>query len=253
MTTKLLSVTGSVIKTVSVREPYSLGFEFLREFVELLTDGSWTETRAVILTGTHPEAFLVDVSKIQSLAPAAALAFSELGQRMCAAIEALPCAVIAAIDGLALGGGCELALACDVVYATDRSQFGQIEVHGGIIPGFGGTWRLLRRAGDLKGRQLLLTGATLDAQCAFDAGLITEIVASDKLQRRAVALAETIAANPPLAVRTIKQMAIANRSLSPADSNALERQAFAFLFGTQDQKNAMQAFLEKRTVGFQGS
>jgi enoyl-CoA hydratase len=247
-----ITLAGTTIKTLSLTEPYSLKQEVLTELLRILTTEVPADTRALLFTGTHPEAFLADVSKLQPLAPGAALAFSELGQKVCAAFEALPCPVIAAIDGAALGGGCEMTLACDFVYATASSHFGQIEVHGGILPGFGGTWRLRQRVGDLKARELLLTGAALDAKAAQEVGLVSETVAPDQLLTKAQATAEAIAANPPLAVRSLKQMILANRSLSLPDSNVLERQTFAFLFGTKDQKEAMKAYLEKRTVSFKG-
>jgi enoyl-CoA hydratase len=248
----VINIAGDTIKTLTVTEPNSLTEEFLQQLRSLLTGGSWGTTRVLILTGSHPEAFLADVSKLQAMAPSGALSFSKLGQEVCAAIESLPFPVIAAIDGMALGGGCELTLACDMVFASDVSNFGQIEVHGGITPGFGGTWRLLRRVGDLKGRELLFTGAILDAKAAAEIGLITEVAPAGQALARAIAVAEAIASNPPLAVRALKEVAIANRSLTLADSNALERRLFSSLFGTEDQKSAMTAFLEKRTVAFTG-
>ncbi|MBV8864723.1 MAG: enoyl-CoA hydratase/isomerase family protein [Acidobacteriaceae bacterium] len=247
-----ITLAGTTTKTLSITEPYSLKQEVLAELLRILTTEITSDTRVLLLTGTHPEAFLADVSKLQSLAPRAALAFSELGQKVCAALETLPCPVIALINGAALGGGCEMTLSCDFVYATESSCFGQIEVHGGILPGFGGTWRLRQRVGDLKTRELLFTGTILDAKAAQEVGLVSEVVAPDQLQAKAQATAETMTANPPLAVRSLKQMILANRSLSLSDSNALERQAFAFLFGTTDQKEAMKAYLEKRTVSFEG-
>lgn len=160
--------------------------------------------------------------------------------------------VISAIDGLALGGGCELTLASDLVYATNRAQFGQIEVLGGVLPGFGGTWQLSRRVGDFKARELLYTGAVLDAHAAKSAGIVTDVFDGSELMERVSVVAASIAKTAPLAVRAVKTLALANRDLSLQDSNALERETFASLFGTADQKEGMSAFLEKRPAQFQG-
>jgi enoyl-CoA hydratase len=243
---------GDHVTTVTVTEPHSLRVSFLQSLLKILTEKMGSSTRVLILTASHPEALLADVAVLKAMGPTEASAFSELGQKVCAAIEALPFPVIAAIDGLALGGGCELTLASDLVYASNRAQFGQIEVHGGVIPGFGGTWRLSRRVGDCKARELLYTGAVLDAHAARSAGLVTDVVDGAELLDRASAVATTIVKIAPLAVRAVKMLTLANRDLSLQDSNALERQTFASLFGTADQKEGMSAFLENRPAQFQG-
>ncbi len=241
------------VATVTVTDPHSLGLSFLQSLLQILTENIDSSTRVLILTASHPEALLADVAALKAMGPTEATAFSALGQTVCAAIEALPFPVIAAIDGLALGGGCELTLACDLVYASNRAQFGQIEVLGGVVPGFGGTWRLSRRVGDFKARELLYTGAILDAHAAKSAGLITDVFDGSEWMARASMVATSVAKIAPLAVRAVKMLALANRDLSLQNSNTLERQAFASLFNTADQKEGMSAFLEKRPPRFQGA
>jgi enoyl-CoA hydratase len=241
------------VATVTVTEPHSLGLSFLQSLLKILTQTIDSSTRVLIVTASHPEALLADVVALKAMGPSEASAFSALGQKVCAAIEALPFPVIASVDGLALGGGCELTLASDLVYASNRAQFGQIEVLGGVLPGFGGTWRLSRRVGDFKARELLYTGAVLDAHAAKSAGLVTDIFDGAELLNRVNAVATTVANIAPLAVRAVKMLALANRDLSLQNSNTLERQAFASLFNTADQKEGMSAFLEKRPPRFQGA
>ena len=252
--TDTIQLSGSDhVTTVTVTEPHSLGMSLLQSLLKILTEKIDSSTRVLILTASHPEALLADVAALKAMGPTEASAFSELGQKVCAAIEALPFPVIAAIDGLALGGGCELTLASDLVYASERAQFGQIEVRGGVIPGFGGTWRLSRRVGDFKARELLYTGAMLDAQVAKSAGLVTDVFDGAELLDRVNAVATTIANIAPLAVRAAKTMVLTNPDLSLQASNKLERQTFSSLFGTADQKEGMSAFLEKRAPKFLGA
>jgi len=241
------------VATVTVTAPHSLTLSFLQSLLKILTEKIDSSTRVLILRTSHPEALLADVAALKEMGPTEATAFSALGQKVCAAIEELSFPVIAAIDGLALGGGCELTLATDLVYASNGAQFGQIEVLGGVVPGFGGTWRLSRRVGDLKARELLYTGAVLDAHAAKSAGLVTDIFDGAELLNRVNVVAATIARIAPLAVRAAKMLILANRDLPLQDSNTLERQAFASLFNTADQKEGMSAFLEKRPPRFQGA
>jgi enoyl-CoA hydratase len=251
--TTTIQLSGGQVTTVTVTEPHSLGLSFLRSLLTILTEEIDSSTRVLILTASHPEGLLADVAALKTMGPAEAFAFSELGQKVCAALEDLPCPVIAAIDGLALGGGCELTLASDLVYASERAQFGQIEVRGGVVPGFGGTWRLARRVGDFKARELLYTGAMLDAQNAKAAGLVTDVFEGPTLLDRVNVIATSIVNIAPLAVRAAKTMVLTNRDMSLQASNKLERQVFASLFSTADQKEGMSAFLENRTAKFVGA
>jgi enoyl-CoA hydratase len=248
-----IQASPGLVSTITVSEPHSLGTPLLRSLLTILTEGIDATTRVVVLTTSHPEALLADVAALKVMTTSEAFAFSELGQKVCAAIEALPCPVIAAVDGLALGGGCELTLASDLVYASGRAQFGQIEVRGGVIPGFGGTWRLARRVGDLKARELLYTGSMLDAHSAKAVGLVTDVFEGPDLMDKVYAVAESIASIAPLAVRAAKTMTLTNPDLTLPASNRLERQLFSSLFGTADQKEGMSAFIEKRPPKFIGA
>lgn len=248
-----IQTSPSLVSTLTITEPHSLGTPLLQSLLTILTEEIDPSTRVLILTASHPEALLVDVAALKSMTPTEAFAFSGLGQKVCAAIEALPCPVVAAIDGLVLGGGCELTLACDLVYASEQAQFGQIEVRSGVVPGFGGTWRLAQRVGDFKARELLYTGAMLDAHSAKAAGLVTDVFDGPELLERVNAVAISIANIAPLAVRAAKTMVLTNPDLSLQASNKLERQIFSSLFGTADQKEGMSAFLEKRAPKFVGA
>ncbi|WZH38579.1 MAG: enoyl-CoA hydratase-related protein [Microbacterium enclense] len=158
--------------------------------------------------------------------------------------------VVAAVSGYALGGGCELALMCDVILVSDRARFGQPEVQLGVIPGMGGTQRLVRALGYYKAAELVLTGRMIDAAEAERVGLVSRVVAADDLLDEAQAVAETIAAKPLPALYAAKAALDAALETSLAEGLRFERQAFAGLFDTADQKEGMAAFREKRAPSF---
>jgi enoyl-CoA hydratase len=248
-----IQTSPSLVSTLTITEPHSLRTAILQSLLTILTKEIDSSTRVLILTVSHPEALLADVDALKRMTPTEAFAFSELGQKVCTTLEALPYPVIAAVDGLALGGGCELTLASDLVYASERAQFGQIEVRGGVIAGFGGTWRLARRVGDFKARELLYTGAMLDAQSAKAAGLVADVFDGSGLLERVNVIASIIANIAPLAIQAAKTMLLTNRDLTLQASNKLESQLFSSLFGTADQKEGMSAILEKRVPKFVGA
>ncbi|HEY8378134.1 MAG TPA: enoyl-CoA hydratase-related protein, partial [Nannocystis sp.] len=155
-----------------------------------------------------------------------------------------------AINGFALGGGCELALACDFIYASENAKFGQPEVKLGVIPGFGGTQRLSRRVGLSRALELCFTGDTIDAAEALRIGLVNRVVPAAELLPAAIATAKKIAAVGPLAVAAAKRVMLAGADLPLSQANALEIDAFAGLFATADQKEGMAAFLAKRKAEF---
>jgi len=160
--------------------------------------------------------------------------------------------LIAAVEGYALGGGCELALCCDLIVAGASARFGQPEIRVGIMPGAGGTQRLPRIAGPYRAMKLLLTGEPVGAEEALSMGLVSEVVPDGSALERALAIAQTIASMPPLAVRAIKEAVQAGQNLPLEGALALERKAFQLLFDTEDQKEGMRAFLEKRKPVFRG-
>jgi enoyl-CoA hydratase len=190
---------------------------------------------------------------MQAMGPAEAREFSRLGHRTLGAIEALRVPVIGAVNGFALGGGCEIALACDFIHASEKAKLGQPEVKLGVIPGFGGTQRLARRVGVAKARELVFTGQIIDAAEALRIGLVDAVHPPDDLLARAGAVAKTIAEMSPAAVERAKRVIREGEGLPLAAANQLEIEAFADCFTQPDQKEGMSAFLEKRPPKFSAS
>jgi len=229
----------------------SATLEQLREVAgELARD---PQLRAVVVTG-EGRAFVAgaDISEMVSLSPAEAAAFSKRGHDAFAALEALEVPTIAAVNGFALGGGCELACACDWIYASSKAQFGQPEVGLGIIPGFGGTSRLTRRVGVGWSKEICLTGVRLKADEALRIGLVNRVFEPDELLTGALAAAESIAANGPLAVAVAKRVIQEGQEADLPLANAYEQAAFGMAFGSDDRREGMEAFLEKREAKFSG-
>ncbi|MBI3074120.1 MAG: enoyl-CoA hydratase/isomerase family protein [Deltaproteobacteria bacterium] len=219
--------------------------ELLRVFDRFKSDEA---IRAVVLTGAGEKAFVAgaDISEMSGMTSAEALRFAEMGHELGDAIERLRVPVVAAVNGFALGGGCELALACDFIYASDRAKFGQPEVALGVIPGFGGTQRLARRVGIGRAREMVLLGAPIDATKALAWGLVNEVVPAGELLPRVQGVAKAIASKGPLAVAAAKRIMHAGADVPLAVAHEMERQAFAVLFDSKDQKEGMAAFGEKR-------
>lgn len=211
------------------------------------------DLRCVILTGAG-KAFVAgaDIREMANFNPDQAEAFAHFGQSVFNRISAFPRPVIAALNGFALGGGFELALACDFRIASEKTKVGQPEVNLGVIPGFGGTQRLPRLIGPARAKYLLLTGATLDAAQALDWGLVEEVVAPEALLERCRTLATTLVQKGPLALSRCKQAVDQGLDLGLPLALELETRLFARSFGSQDQKEGMQAFLDKRPASFIG-
>ena len=209
--------------------------------------------RAAVLTGTG-KAFVAgaDIAAMKNMTEAEGRAFGALGHGVFAAIEHLRFPVIAAVNGFALGGGCELALACDFIYASSKAKFGQPEVNLGIIPGFGGTQRLPRRVGPARARELIYTGKMIDAAEALRIGLANAVFEPDELLAGAQKAALEIAAKGPMAVSAAKRLIRDGIDLPLPAANQLEQNAFGEAFGTEDQSEGMAAFLEKRAPTFKG-
>lgn len=226
--------------------------ETLREAVA--TVGADREIRAVILTGEGRRAFAsgADIREMSSKSPTEALAFATLGQAVTTAIEATPQPWIAAVNGYALGGGCEMALACDIRIASENAQLGQPEVTLGIPPGWGGTQRLARVVGSGHAAELILTGRRLKAQEALRIGLVNAVYAQDELMPKALEMAELIASNAPLAVSAARKAIQLAATTDLATGLTHEAQVFALLFDSADQKEGMGAFNEKRDANFTG-
>jgi enoyl-CoA hydratase len=219
--------------------------------VDLARDPS---VRCAILTGAGDKAFAAgaDIEAMREMTPLRAKQFAEMGHAIGLALETAPFPYIAAVNGFALGGGCELALACDFIYASDRAKLGQPEVTLGVIPGFGGTQRLARRVGDARARELCMTGDFVTAEEAQRIGLVNAVVPHAELMDRVRAIAAKIATRGPLAVAAVKRVILRGADVTLPTAIELEATTFAGLFGTEDQKEGMCAFLEKRSAKFEG-
>jgi enoyl-CoA hydratase len=209
--------------------------------------------RALVVTG-EGRAFAAgaDIAAMRHFGAAEAGAFSRLGHRAFGALEALPIPTLAAVNGFALGGGCELALACDWILASEKARFGQPEVNLGILPGFGGTSRLVRRVGLAWAKQLVLSGETILADEALRIGLANRVVEPEALLEAALAAGEAIAAKGPLAVAAAKRVMQQGQDADVRTAHVLEQEAFAAAFATADRAEGMAAFLEKRDPKFEG-
>jgi enoyl-CoA hydratase len=244
------------IAIVTVNRPSALNalnaavMEGLRDV--LIRHGHRDGLRAIVLTGAG-KAFVAgaDIVGMQNFTVADAEHFALLGHRLADTIEALPVPVIAAVQGFALGGGCELAMACDIILAGPKAKFGQPEVNLGVIPGFGGTQRLVRRAGLAVAMDLCLTGRFIGAEEAVRVGLASRAVDGDVLEE-AIGVAKTIAAKGPFAVRMVRRALYENADADLATGLAAERSLFAMCFATEDQSEGMRAFVEKRKPNYTG-
>jgi enoyl-CoA hydratase len=210
--------------------------------------------KALVVTGAGDKAFVAgaDIAEMSGMSAEQGRAFAAAGQRVTARLEALPVVTIAAVNGFALGGGSELALACDLVYASEKARFGQPEVNLGLLPGWGGTQRLARRIGPMAALEVVVTGEIYDAARARELGLCLAVVPPDKLLEHAVAKAKLIASRGPLAVAAAKRALRAGADFGLAQGLTLEAEAFGLLFATEDMREGTRAFLEKRPARFQG-
>jgi enoyl-CoA hydratase len=210
--------------------------------------------RCLIVTGEGDRAFVAgaDISAMVTMTATEGHAFSELGLGVLRKLETLPIPVIAAVNGFALGGGTELALACDLIIAADKAKFGQPEINLGIIPGFGGTQRLARRIGLPRARELIYSGDMIDAETALRYGLANKVVPLVDLMNEATALAQKLAAKPPIAIRQAKAAINAGIDMDLDNGCRFENEAFALTFATEDKKEGMEAFLAKREAKFTG-
>jgi enoyl-CoA hydratase len=245
------------IATITVNRPDKLNAlsrkvvaELTAAFESLAEQGA----RAAILTGAGDKAFVAgaDIKEMAGLSSAEAKAFSDAGHALGYAIELSPCPVIAAVNGFALGGGCELALACDFIYAAENARFGQPEVNLGLMPGFGGTQRLARRVGLGKARELVYTGDAIKAPEAEKIGLVNGVVPQADLIAHVRAIAEKIAQKAPLAVAASKRVMARGADADLVVANELEATAFSALFGSHDMREGTTAFVEKRAAKFLG-
>jgi len=210
--------------------------------------------RGVILTGAGDKAFIAgaDISELAQVTAVDAAKSSRFGQAVLDLIENLGKPVIAAVNGFALGGGCEAAMACTIRVAAEHAKFGQPELTLGLIPGGGGTQRLPRLVGKGRALQLILSGAMISAQEAYRIGLVNEVVPAAELLTRAEAILKQIFANAPLAVKFSLEAVNKGMEAGQAEGMALEASLFGLCAGTEDKQEGTRAFLQKRTPQFQG-
>jgi len=208
--------------------------------------------KVVIITGAGEKAFVAgtDIVEMEKLSSFEARAFAGLARQAIDKVANLDRPVIAAINGFALGGGCELAMACDIRIASEKARLGQPETGLGIIPGSGGTQRLPRLVGPSKAKQLVFTGELVDGKTALEIGLVDKVVPPDLLMEEAKKMASTIASKPRVALALAKTAINKGLDLDLANGLTFEIECFAQCFATQDQKEGMRAFSEKRKPNY---
>ena len=220
-------------------------------FADLKDDA---DVRVVILTGAGEKSFVAgaDINELAQQTPVSAKEYTHLGQAIVDAIENLGKPVIACVNGFALGGGCEVAMACTMRLASENAKFGQPEVKLGIIPGYGGTQRLPRLVGTGLAMQILLTGEMITAQEAHRIGLVNEVVPADRLLARAEEIAQKIIGMAPLAIQYCMEAVNQGMNMTLPEGLFLEATLFGICCATEDKKEGTTAFLEKRAANFQG-
>ena len=244
------------ITTMTISAPKSLNAlnsTILGE-IEHFIDNIDASCRALIITGDGEKSFVAgaDIKEMSTLNEAEGRAFGERGARVFRKIETLPLPVISAVNGFALGGGCELAMACDIRICSANARFGQPEVGLGIIPGFSGTVRMARLVGMGIAKDLIFSGRNIKADEALRIGLVNAVYEQEELMARAMELAQKIASNAPIAVRYAKECINKEFDMDADEAIAYESKIFGKCFSTNDQKAGMEAFVTKNKVEFCG-
>ncbi|MCK5163758.1 MAG: enoyl-CoA hydratase/isomerase family protein [Desulfobacula sp.] len=213
-----------------------------------------TDIRVLILTGAGDKAFVAgaDIAELEKMNPLEGKSFSRKGQKVFSKIEDLPIPVIAAVNGFALGGGLEAALGCDFIYASDKALFGLPEINLGLIPGFGGTQRLARRAGVNRAKELVFTGKNIKAQTALEYGIVNKVIEPDKLMEEVLKIANLIASKGKVALRSAKEVMQNGLNTDLETGCRIENDVFGLNMASEDAKEGTRAFLEKRKPVFKG-
>jgi enoyl-CoA hydratase len=247
----------AAVATLTINRPQALNAlnrEVLGEILDVLHEiRRDPSVRVLIVTGAGERAFVAgaDVAAMAKMSTIEGLEFSIFGHHVMNLIEGLPIPVIAAVNGFALGGGLELALACDLIIVSDKARFGQPEVNLGLIPGFGGTQRLPRRIGINRAREIIYSGEMFDAKSAFQWGLATQIVEPAELIPVARSLAEKFAQKPSVAIRQAKSAMRAAVTMTEEAGLRFEQEAFGVTFASADRIEGTTAFVEKRAPAWQ--
>ncbi|WP_111412656.1 enoyl-CoA hydratase-related protein [Billgrantia lactosivorans] len=257
MSDKLIEVVDNAgVVRLTINRPKALNAlnsAVLGELETVLTElEQRSDLRAVLITGAGEKSFVAgaDITEMREKTPEEARAFASQALRTIKRLETLPVPVVALVNGFCLGGGCELALACDWAVASDNAIFGQPEVLLGVIPGFGGTQRLPRRVGPAMAIDLVTTGRKIDAQEALRIGLVNRVMPQAELEAYAEELIKQLSGNGPRAVRAAKQAVHDGMDQDLDSALALETALFAFCFAGSEQKEGMGAFVEKRKPNF---
>lgn len=256
--TNLLLEKNGAVAVLTINRPKALNAlnsDTLSELSTALDElGGDSSVKVVILTGSGEKAFIAgaDISQMKDFSPLEGRRFAQLGHATFRKLELMPQPVIAAINGFALGGGCELAMACDIRIASENAKFGQPEVTLGLTAGFGGTQRLPRLVGTGIASELLFTGDIIDANEAKRIGLVNKVYPLDTLMEEALKLAQRIAGRAPAAVQLSKSAIQHGINMDLDSAQAYEAEVFGLTFSTQDQTEGCSAFIEKRKPVFEG-
>ena len=247
--------------TITINRPTkmnALNVELLSELKDLLSDLKDDESfslKGLIVTGEGDKAFIAgaDIAEMSDMTPSDAYTFGQLGQNVTLLFETLKVPVIACVNGFALGGGCEMAMSCDFIYATDNAVFGQPEVKLGLIPGFGGTQRLAKLVGRNNAKELIFSGRNVKADEALRMGLVVRTFTSkSEMIAEAMKTLKSCAANSPYAVSIAKKVMNEGIDLTIAEGLQLEKRQFSAIFSSEDMREGTRAFMEKRAPGFKG-
>lgn len=246
------------IATITLNRPEAmnaLNRDLIGELEEAVDQiGQDPKVRVVVITGAGEKAFAAgaDIYEFKTMNAVEALNFVQQVQRVYNKIERLPQPVLAAVNGYALGGGCELMMACDIIYACEHAKFGLPEINLGLIPGAGGTQRLPRLIGEPRAKEMLFTGEMIDAQEACRIGLVNRVVPADELMPEVRKLAERIKSKSSVALRAVKEAVEEGYDLDLVKGLAIEAKLLALCFSTEDKEEGVAAFLEKRKPVFKG-
>jgi len=249
---------SEAIATITLNRPEALNAfskEVVDEVLQALEDIRNDENvRVVILTGAGEKAFSAgaDIKAMKGMNALKARELSLMGEKICNALENLERPVIAAINGYALGGGLEVAMACDIRIASENARMGQTEINIGLIPGWGGTQRLTRLIGRTKAKELVFTGKMIDAKTAEQLGIVNMVVPADKFKETVRQFATELASKAPVAIKVAKALINKGADISLDAAIALEREGFGVVASTEDLQEGVSAFTEKRKPTFKG-
>lgn len=254
----LIAESSAGIGTITINRPdvlNALNFDTVCELEEAVkTFATDTQVRVVVITGAGDKAFVAgaDIAAMREMTAEQADGFAKKGHSAMRAIEECGKPVIAAVNGFALGGGTELAIACDFIYAAETAKFGLPEVKLGLYPGFGGTQRLWRIIGPSRAKEMIFSGRIIDAKMACEWGIVNRVFPAAELKEQVTKMAEEIAANGPVAISAAKRLINSSMNMTLDRGLESECQMFRTLFTTEDMIEGLSAFLEKRKPSFKG-